>query len=103
MRRLTPVEEMALAETMEIAGTQAGAGVEKAVFDVDGQTTRARSMAPRTAGDARYPGKSERPNECDGGRVEAGEVPKAQSAGASMTLVWLGALLGCARWGEPAH
>ena len=33
---MTPVEEMALAETMEIAGTQAGAGVEKAVCDVDG-------------------------------------------------------------------
>jgi hypothetical protein len=55
---VTPVEEMAVAEEVEILRAQGGAGIEKAVCDVDGPDGECEQDGnPSGQKDVRYPGK----------------------------------------------
>ena len=79
---MTPVKEMAFAEAVEVRRRKGGAGVEEAVRDIDGPDGEGeQSGHPEGQADVRYPGEGERPDEGDGGCVEAGQVPEAQWGG----------------------
>ena len=67
---MTPVEEMAVAEAVDLRRAEGGARVEEPVCDVDGPDGESEQRRnPEGKMDAGSPGEGERPDQSDGGRV----------------------------------
>jgi hypothetical protein len=76
---MIPVEVVTLAEAMELGGGMGGAGVEKAVGNIDGPGyERKENGDPHREGDSGSPGKGEGPDDGYRGGVETGEVPEGK-------------------------
>ena len=79
---MTPVKEVTFAKLIERRTEKAVACVEQAVGDVDGpDTEREQRGHPQRKQQVCNPGEGERPDQRDGWRVEAGQVPEAQGSG----------------------
>jgi len=72
------MEAVPVAEGGEVGGAQGGTGVEEAVADVDGPGGEGEEWGnPEGQADLGCRGEGQRPDDGDGGGVQAGEVPQA--------------------------
>lgn len=76
---MKPVEEMALAQWTEIAGTKSRACIEQAIADIDGPGSECEKNGdPSRQMHARSPCEAQRPNKSDCRGIQASQMPKAQ-------------------------
>ncbi len=73
---MSPMEVMALAKKAQFATADSGAGIKKPIADVDSPgPQRQKNGNPEGKSDVCNARESERPDDSDGGRIKAGEMP----------------------------
>lgn len=72
-----PMEVVTLAKGMDRGQAQGAAHIEKAIADIDRPSgQRQKQRDPCLEPDAGCPGEGKRPHNGNGGRIEAGQMPK---------------------------